>query len=284
MVAVRSGTAARVDGVHNVELYWTVHERSDLVPLMLINGLGSPHVAFDPGFVAELNSAGCAVLRFDNRDVGKSSRLSVGAGYNFSDMAADAVAVLDAVGWPQVHVVGQSMGGMVAQQLAIDRPDRVLSLVALMSSSGEKGYGESTDEAMAAFLQPSPRQPEAWLDHWVRTERVWASPEFWDESRVRANGLAMQQQGIDPKGAFRQFRAMLGAPSRDDALARLELPALVVHGSRDPLVTPSGGRHLAEVIPGARYVEIDKLGHDLPPELWSTVAGHIADFVIEVGW
>ncbi len=272
-----------------VGLAWVLDRPAagDGIPLLLINGLGSPLVAFEPGFVALLVERGCAVARFDNRDVGRSDRVEKGppgqpTPYTVSDMAADAVAVLDAIGWPNAHVLGQSMGGMIAQQLAIEHPDRVRSLIPLMTSSGQPGFGRPTDAAMEALLRPAPTEREAWIDHRVATERVWASPGEWSEPWLRAKSEALWAHGIDAKGTFRQFRAIRAAGSRDEALGRLTTPTHVIHGSADTLIAPDGGRHLADVIPGARYTEIDGLGHDLPPGLWAPIAELVAGFAAAV--
>lgn len=272
-----------------VRLHWVLDRPAagGGVPLLLVNGLGSPLVAFEPGFVAELVGRGMAVARFDNRDVGRSDRVEKGppgqpTPYTLVDMAADAAAVIDDIGWSQAHVLGQSMGGMIAQQLTIDRPDLVRSLVPVMTSSGAPGFGRSTEAAMEALLQPAPTERQAWLDHRVATERVWASPEHWSETWLRAKGNALWEHGVDSRGSLRQYRAVRAAGSRDDALARLSTPTLVVHGSADTLIAPDGGRHLADAIPDARYHEVDGLGHDLPPGLWGQLVEVIADFVDEV--
>ena len=166
-----------------VELAWEVEGPADGAPLLLVNGLGSPMVAYEPGFVAALTGRGFRVARFDNRDVGHSSRCPAPAGappssppYTIADMAADAVAVLDAVGWSRTHLFGQSMGGMIAQQVAIMAPERLLSLTSLMSGTGERGYGRAGPEVVAALTESAPAEREAWLAHRVRTERIWASP------------------------------------------------------------------------------------------------------------
>jgi pimeloyl-ACP methyl ester carboxylesterase len=255
--------------------------------LLLINGLGSPLVAFEPGFVDGLAASGVSVARFDNRDTGRSSKVSgtPGAGsplYSVSDMAADAVAVLDALGWRTAHVLGQSMGGMIAQVIALEHPERVDSLIALMSASGERGFGLSTDDAKRALLQPAPSDPEAWLEHRLATEKIWASPEHWSPEWVTAKAKAMLDHGIDPKGTARQFRAVMAAGSRDVALAGLNTPTLVVHGSADTLIQPDGGRHLADVIPGAAYIEVEGLGHDLPPPFWPQLTTIVTDFIDSV--
>ncbi len=252
-------------------------------PLLLINGLGSPSVAYQKGFIDELLAVGFDVARFDNRDLGRSTRVTTGTaddpGYRVADMALDAVAVLDALGWDRAVVSGQSMGGMIAQQLAIDHPERVQAMVSLMSSTGNRTVGHSSESARAGLLAIPPSDREGWIANRVETERYWASPDLWDPEWVAAKGAAMFDHGVDPKGTARQYRAVMASPVRDEGLAGLSIPTLVIHGSADTLIDPSGGRHTAACIPGARYVEIDGMGHDLPPALWPRLAAEIATLV-----
>ncbi len=245
--------------------------------LLMINGLGSPSVAFELGFLEQLLARGCSVVRFDNRDTGRSDRCD--GPYTISDMATDAVAVLDAVGWDSAHVLGQSMGGMIAQQVAIDHPTRTRSLISFMSATGNPTHGRPSPQALEALVTIQPSDRESWLDHRVETERIWASPGHWDPAWVRAKGELMYDRGVEPQGTARQFGAIASGGSRDDALARLSLPTLVLHGTADTLITPGGGEHTAAVIPGASHVAIEGLGHDLPPARWAEVAGLIARFV-----
>lgn len=247
-------------------------------PLLLVNGLGSPSVAFELGFVEQLVARGLSVVRFDNRDVGRSSRCP-DPPYSLCDMAADAVAVLDAAGWDAAHVLGQSMGGMIAQQLAIDHPRRTRSLISFSSTTGNPAFGRPSPEALEALLTVQPPDRDGWLTHRIETERIWASPDLWDAAWVRAKGELMYDYGVDPKGTTRQFRALTGSGDRDEELAGLSVPTLVLHGTADALITPGGGEHTAEIIPGARFVAIDGLGHDLPPARWPELADLIAEFV-----
>lgn len=263
---------------------WGDEDESGM-PLLLVNGLGSPMVAYEVGFLERLIAAGFLVLRFDNRDVGLSTRSETSPGsssYNLADMANDAIAVLDAVGWERAHVFGQSMGGMIVQQLTIDHPHRVISMTSLMSATGERGFGQPSAEALTALLEAAPTDSEGWLENRVRTEKLWASPELWDPTWVRAKGALMYDYGVDPQGAGRQYRAVVASGSRDAALAQVSTPTLVLHGSADQLVGVDGGRHTAEVIPTAKYVEISGLGHDLPPAMWPRLVQETADFVHEV--
>ena len=256
--------------------------RSGSTPLLLINGLGSPSVAYQKGFIDELLAVGFDVIRFDNRDLGRSSRIAPSEdvesgdasdpGYRLADMARDAVAVLDAAGWERAVVFGQSMGGMIAQQLVIDHPERVSALVSLMSSTGNRSVGRPSDSARDGLMAVPPNDREGWLASRVKTERYWASPEHWDPEWVRAKGSEMFAHGVDPAGTARQYRAVLASGERDADLRDVVVPTLVIHGSHDTLIDPSGGRHTAECIPGARYVEVAGMGHDLPPAFWIRLA------------
>ncbi len=278
-------TTASTETIHgtstngDTELAWVVDRALDPArqrPLLLINGLGSPLVAYEQGFVTMLVEREFAVARFDNRDVGRSSRSS--ESYGLADMAADAGAVLDAIEWPSAVVFGQSMGGMIAQQLAIDAPERVQALVSLMSGTGEPGFGRPSAEVRAALLESPPTDPDGWLASRLATERLWCSPDHWDPAWVEQKGRAMIDRGVDPAGTARQYRAVAASGSRDGALAGLDVATLVLHGSADTLIRPDAGRHTAEVIPGARYVEIDGLGHDLPPAFWARIVDEVVAF------
>lgn len=246
--------------------------------LLLISGLSSPMVAWELGFIERLlkseaegsdGAGGYEIVRFDNRDVGRSSRCV--ELYDLADMAADAVTVLDDVGWSSAKVCGHSMGGMIAQQIAIDSPERVQAMVSLMSTTGAPDVGQATPEASAALTVLAPQDRSAWLDYRLETEKLWASPEHWDPGWVRAKGELLFDYGIDPAGAQRQYSALAGS-NRDAALAEVDIPTLVIHGSADTLINPDGGARTAKVIPAARYVEIAGMGHDLHPAFWDRLA------------
>lgn len=276
---VAAGSGAWADN-DDVRLWWQRFSGpTGGTRLLLVNGLGSPSVAFQQGFVDRFVAAGFDVIRFDNRDVGHSSRVT--ADYDASDMAADAVAVLDAAGWDDAAVFGQSMGGMIAQQLAVDHPERVTHLVSLMSSTGNRTVGGSDPAVRDALLAVAPDDREGWLDHRVASERFWASPDLWDPEWVRAKGAEMFDHGIDPIGVQRQYAAVLKSPVRDDMLRSLDVPALVMHGSADTLIDPSAGRHTAECLTNACYVEIDGLGHDLPPAMWDRLVAEVGTLVLK---
>ena len=264
-----SGTARNGE----ITLPWERFTAHGEEPLLLINGLGGPMVEYEIGFIEELLERGFDVVRFDNRDAGRAT--ATGGGYRLADMADDAVAVLDTVGWDTAHVFGMSMGGMIVQQLGIDHADRVLTITSVMSTTGNPEYGTATPAAQEAHLAPMPADREGWLDVLVATERIWASPSTWDPETARTWGEMMFDYGIQPEGTMHQYRAVMESGSREDALSSITTPALVLHGSHDTLIQPSGGRRTAELIPDATYIELEGMGHDLPAAFWPTVAAHV---------
>lgn len=245
-------------------------------PLLLVNGLSSPLVSYEMGFVAELGARGFDVVRFDNRDAGRST--STEGGYLLPDMAADAVAVLDDVGWETAHVFGMSMGGMIVQQLGISYPERLRSITSLMSTTGNQEYGTASRAAREALMTPSPPDREGWLALRVQTEKVWASPSEWSVESSRAKGELLYDYGVQPDNVIHQYTAVMQSGSREDALPAISTPTLVLHGSEDTLIHPSGGRRTAELIPGARYIELEGMGHDMPAKYWPIIADHLAEF------
>jgi pimeloyl-ACP methyl ester carboxylesterase len=255
--------------------------------VLLIMGLGMQLVAWPGELVQALVDAGFRVIRMDNRDAGLSqsfdhlgtpSLLWAGlqhklglvprAPYTLTDMAADALGVLDALGVERAHVVGASMGGMVAQRVAIAAPRRTLSLTSIMSSSGAKGLPQARPEVVRALLRrPASRQPQAVVDHFVQLFRVIGSPAYpTPEPELRARILEGVQRSFHPAGTARQMLAILADVTRAAQLARISSPTLVLHGRADPLVPYAHGEDTARRIAGARLVGIDGMGHDLPPE------------------
>ena len=263
----------------DIEIFYEAFGDPDLPTLVLINGLGSQCINYADEWCALFGAEGFRVVRFDNRDVGLSSKLE-GVSYALSDMAGDAVAVLDAVGAERAHVMGCSMGGMIVQRLAIDHPERLLSITSVMSRTGEPGYGDSSPEALAFLMAPPAESRDAYIENHVAALHVYGSkPEWLDDDRARARAAAAYDRCFCPTGVGRQMMAVGRDGSRDAALTGVALPALVMHGSRDTLIAPSGGRHTAEVIPGARYVEIEGMGHDYPPAVWETWVANWSAFV-----
>lgn len=262
----------------DVRLRWEHHEGpGGGEPLLLVNGLSSPMVAYEVGFIAELHQAGFDVIRYDNRDTGRST--STEGGYLLPDMAADAVAVLDAAGWDSAHVFGMSMGGMIVQQLGIDAPDRLRSITSLMSHTGNQEFGTSSRAAREALMTPSPQERDGWLSRRVETEQIWASPAEWTEASSRAKGALLFDYGVQPTQVVHQYNAIMKSGDREPQLANVQTPTLVLHGSADTLIHPSGGQRTAEVMPNSRYVELDGMGHDLPAAYWPVIAGHVRSLV-----
>ncbi len=258
-------------------------------PLLLIQGLGMQMIHWDAGFCAQLVERGHQVVRFDNRDVGLSTWLDdlgfpniAGAmaaaaqgekaetPYTLSDMAADVAGLLDAVGWKSAHVAGVSMGGMIAQTLAIEHPARVRSLTSIMSSTGAPGLPGPTAEAAMVLMTPPPPDREGAIASAVQAFKTIGSPGYpIDEAFLRERAGAAYDRGFHPLGIGRQLTAILGSGSRREALAAVKAPTLVIHGRQDPLVQLACGEDTASAIPGARLEIIDGMGHDLPPSLWS---------------
>ena len=254
--------------------------------LLLVNGDTSQLLAWPEGFIELLVASGLRVVRYDNRDVGLSTKFegrqaypmkvqqAVLAGdpvpevpYTLSDMAADGIGLLDELGVERAHVAGMSMGGMIVQVMAIEHPDRVASLTSIMSTPGDMRVGKPTPEAREALLAPPPADRQAYIDAAART-RVWASRKHWDPERVARRAAEDYDRMYYPMGAVRQLAAIYASPERSAALARLDVPTLVVHGRDDTLITPEAGQLTAELVDGAVYVEISDMGHDLPEPLW----------------
>ena len=248
--------------------------------LLLVNGLGSQCVNYHEDWCEMFVARGLRVVRFDNRDVGLSSR--VDPGYVLSDMAADAIAVLDAIGVERAHVMGLSMGGMIVQTMAIEHPDRLLSMTSVMSRTGEPGFGESTPEAFVLLTAPPATDRESTIAASIAGLHVWGSPEFADENRWRRIAERAFDRSFDPAGVSRQFLAIGASPQRADRLREVTTPTLVMHGDSDTLIDISGGRRTAELIPGARFELIEGMGHDYPPQLWNKWVDLVSEFIASV--
>ena len=260
--------------------------------ILLVMGLGTQMIAWDEAFCGMLVERGFHVVRFDNRDVGRSSRIKAAppslkqlalrdrkaASYTLSDMADDAVGLLDHLGVAKAHVVGASMGGMIAQTIAIEYPERVLSLVSIMSNEGGRLKGQPTPAGLALLLRRAPREREAYLDHVTKLVKAIGSPDYpVDEAVVRQRAAVGFERGIDPAGVARQMIAVAASPNRTPGLRGLRMPVAVIHGTKDILVRISGGRAVAAAVPGAQMVEIEGMGHNLPPQVWPQVVDAIAD-------
>jgi pimeloyl-ACP methyl ester carboxylesterase len=290
----------RLAPVNGVEIAYQEVGESDGEPLLLVMGLGTQMLGWDGEFCELLAGRGFRVVRFDNRDIGHSTMLEgagvpkradlflgrrAGAAYVLSDMAADTVGLMDHLGISSAHVVGASMGGMIGQTLAIEHPDRVRSLVSIMSTTGSRRVGTPTLRAFGLMLAKAPGDREAYAERIVKTFGVIGSPAYpTDEARLRELAGEMYDRSHNPRGILRQMHAITASGDRTAALRKLRLPAAVIHGTSDPLVRPSGGRATARAIPGARLRIVEGMGHDLPRDLWPVFAGEIADTASRAGF
>ncbi|MDN5857172.1 MAG: alpha/beta fold hydrolase [Pseudonocardia sp.] len=260
-------------------------------PLLLIMGLGTQMLAWREQFCELLVDEGHHVIRFDNRDIGLSTHLheapmpdlaavltgdTSAAPYRLDDMAADTAGLLDALGIPSAHIVGASMGGMIAQALAIGHPDRVRSLTSIMSTTGAPGVGAATPKAQAALLAPPATTREEAVQRAIGAFRVIGSPGFpMDEESLADTVGRSYDRGYDPQGVTRQLLAVMASGDRTPALRTLAVPTLVVHGEDDPLVGLDGGKATAAAIPGAELLTFPGMGHDLPRQLWRPIVDAI---------
>jgi pimeloyl-ACP methyl ester carboxylesterase len=264
-------------------------------PLLLVMGLGAQMISWDDAFVDELVKRGFFVIRFDNRDVGLSTWFddagvpdvgelmtdalsgSAKAPYVLDDMAADAAGLLDALGIASAHVVGASMGGMIAQALAIGYPSKVRSLVSIMSTTGERTVGNPHPDAMAALMEAPPSTRDEAIEASVKAYGVFGSPGYpFNEQRVRDNASRAFDRGFHPEGVARQLAAIIASPDRTEALRSVTASTLVIHGEADPLVDPSGGKATAAAVPGSSLWIVPGMGHDIPPALFPEIAERIA--------
>jgi pimeloyl-ACP methyl ester carboxylesterase len=248
-------------------------------PLVLLCGLGSQVLFWRDEFCHGLVDRGFFVVRVDNRDGGLSTQLPDDAAYTLSDMADDVVAVMDAIGIDRAHIVGQSLGGMIAQTLAIEHPSRVLTLTAISANTGNLDFGQPSDEALDALVAPPAPTREAQIERDVAARRVWASPSWFDEDETRAYYAESYDRAHSASGSLRQFNAIVASGSRDEALRSLTVPTLVVHGTLDTLIAPDGGARTAELVPGAELLMIEGMGHDLPVEAWQQIISAITAMV-----
>lgn len=242
--------------------------------LLLIIGMAIQRTGWDEEFLAQLAAQGFHLITFDNRDVGLSTAPE--SQYSLADMAQDAVGLLDHLGVAAAHVAGQSMGGLIAQLMAIHHPDRVLSLCSISATTGNPEVGQGDPAATAVFLRPRPSSREEIIEHGTACGLALASVRLGvTEADMRARVIAAYERAYRPEGGDRHGMAVLSAPDRTAALARLSLPTVVIHGEADPLIGVSGGRATAAAIPGAELVVIPDMAHDLPRPVWPVVIAAI---------
>ena len=277
--------------------YETYGSSADAAVLMVM-GFGSQLVSWPREFCRQLAAGGRYVIAFDNRDCGLSAKLdgvdpqleqvqlAVASGdyerarrlapYTFSDMAADGFGLLSTLGIERAHVVGVSMGGMIAQTMAIEQPQRVLTLTSIMSSTGEPEFGQAEPKALEALLAPEAEGREEYIASAV-TWLAWHSRRYPELEQTRAIAAESYDRGLYPQGTQRQLAALLSSGPRTDGLAALRVPALVIHGLDDTLIAPSGGERTAALVPGAKLLLLEDMGHDRPRPLWPA----LCDAIIE---
>ena len=272
---------------NDVELCYQTFGDPDGEPLLLVMGLSGPMTWWDQAFCEQLATAGFHVVRYDNRDTGRSTRVRARVGrtqllrafagqkvrvpYSMADLAGDAVALLDHLGIASAHVVGVSMGGMIAQTVAVEHPTRVRSLTSISSTTGRRSVGWQHPALLPRLIAPRKAGREAYVESSVAMWSLIGSAGFpSDPEALRTRAGDTFDRGVSASGVVRQMLAILTQPDRTHRLRSLRVPALVVHGLADKMVHVSGGRSTAAAIPGAELVLVDGMGHDLPPELFPT--------------
>ncbi|HEY5948025.1 MAG TPA: alpha/beta hydrolase [Kofleriaceae bacterium] len=291
---MRVGSYTARDGsTKDVELAYDVFGTRGR-PLVLIMGIGAQRIFWDNEMCERFVDAGFHVVRFDHRDIGQSTKLdakvpppmptllrgvakiNVDAPYTLSDMAHDVIALIKGLGWQDAHVVGVSMGGMVAQHLGLEHPDRVRSLTMIMTSPGGRRYMPEP-YALRALFAPSPKTPE---EAGLHVDKLFSliGSKAWphDSERLRAIGAEAHARGLNPRGFLRHFAAVMASGDRRDKLRAFNTPTLVIHGSKDPMFPLSAGRTLANLVQRGTWLPIAGMGHDLPAPLWPMLATAIA--------
>ncbi len=295
---VRQAEPARVKA-NGIEIAYDTFGDQAAPPMLLIQGLGMQMIMWDEDFCKALAARGFWVIRFDNRDVGLSTHMDeagipdlravvqaqmlgqpVPSSYTLDDMAEDAIGLLDALNVKSAHVVGISMGGMIAQTLAIRHPDRVRTLTSIMSATGRGGAPRPKPEAQWILVTPAPTERAAYVEHSLQLWRTLNGPAFpLDEEHVRVRAEQGFERGVNPAGTTRQLVAIMASGSRAEALKTLTLPTVVIHGDADPLIPVEHGIETAETIPGAERMIIPGMGHNLPPAATPQVVDAIARHV-----
>jgi pimeloyl-ACP methyl ester carboxylesterase len=282
---------------HNgsVDIYYETFGDSAHPALLMINGLGSQCISYRSEWCDRFVARGFFAIRFDNRDVGLSTKFEdvtpdMGAvmqalregkepnvAYRLGDMATDAVAVLDDLGIETAHVMGVSMGGMIVQQLAIDHPERLASMTSVMSTTGDPDVGQSSPEAFAILTGPPATDRDSAIARHLEGNRTFGSPGHLDADRLAQIAGEAFDRCFHPAGVARQMTGVMASGSRSEGLRGVRVPALVMHGDADTLIDITGARRTAECIPGARFEVLEGMGHDYPPAFWDRWIGLVAD-------
>lgn len=280
--------------VGDIEIEYEITGNDSDPALLLVAGFGQQLIGWDPDLRAKLAALGLRLIAYDHRDIGLSTKMD-GLGlppmgdvlkgaarlpYALDDLADDAVGLLDAIGIEKAHVLGASMGGMIAQLIAIRHPGRVLSLVSVMSTTGDTEVPSPSDEALAVLTRAPADTHAGRVEQIVEGARVLASPGYpFDEAWVRARAEAADTRSFYPDGVGRQLMAILSASCRDELLADVKVPALVIHGEADPLIDCEGGKLTAKAIPGSELRLLPDVGHELPEPVWNQVVADIGAFL-----
>ena len=299
MTKIELEAGERFAKVGELEICCQTFGRPSDPPLLLIAGLGAQMILWEDDFCAALAERGLWVVRFDNRDVGRSSEIDwkppadagaavaerkkgdrIPAPYLLEDMAADAVGLMDALGIARAHVVGASMGGMIAQEVAIRWPERVRSLTSIMSTTGDPRLPPPTPEVMNVFTKPPPKTAEEYIEANVAAWLIFRGPGYpEDERRDRARAIRAARRGLNLEGGQRQMLAVYASGSRKKTLPSVKAPTLVIHGADDPLLPLAAGEDTAASIPGAKLVVLPRMGHALPVAVWPLVIEEIVELV-----
>jgi pimeloyl-ACP methyl ester carboxylesterase len=287
-VAYQPPQIARANGI---DICYDIFGDAGAEPMLLIMGLGAQMVLWDDAFCKQIAARGFRVIRFDNRDIGQSTKLSggkrltavellklrflkipVAAPYRLRDMAEDTTGLMDVLGIKSAHLVGASMGGMIAQEIAISFPQRVRSLTSIMSTTGNPRIPPPTRAAAAMLMAPPPTTKDEYLARFAQTWKILRVGSFpQDEALDRARAERCFERGLNPAGVGRQLRAILASGSRKERLHTVRAPTLVIHGTVDPLVHPAGGKDTAASIPGAKLLMIEGMGHAVPIPMWPEI-------------
>lgn len=290
------GSELRFAEANGIRIAYDAFGEPEAPPLLLIMGLGSQMILWDESFCRQLAAQGYRVIRFDNRDIGLSGHLNdqavpdaveiaaalqrgkpPGVPYTLYDMAADTAGLLGVLGYESAHVVGESMGGMIAQIMAVRFPECLRTLTAIMSSTGDPMLPPPKPEVLEILFSPFPTDRHGYIDSFVNAFRV-LNGSGWpvDEPLVVKWAAQSFDRGLNPAGVARQYAAMLATGDRTAELKTVAAPTLVIHGDADPLLPIECGRAIAKAVPGARFTAIAGMGHALPPAVWPQVIGEIA--------
>ncbi len=285
----------RIARANGINICYEIFGEPTAEPMLLIMGLGGQMVLWDDAFCEQIASRGFRVIRFDNRDTGHSSKLTGGkpltwlemlrvrflksrveAPYDLRDMSEDTTALMDVLGIHSAHLVGASMGGMIAQEIAINFPHRVRSLISMMSTTGNPELPQPKSKAVSMLMAPLPREREEYIARFKQNWKVLRGGRFSkDEALDRSRAERVFDRGLNRAGVTRQIRAVLASGSRKERLRYVKAPTLVIHGTADPLVHLNAGRDTAAAIPGAKLMIVPGMGHAIPMALWPEIVDAI---------